>query len=265
MGGKKKQERNRRIELVVQVGRLSRIQHPRIVMLLGACPSNACIVYEHMPNGTVEHRLSQQESGGGGEVGGAEEAHQALAYNIRLRICCDVAAALLFLHTLPEPVSHGSLGLDSVFLDHGLAAKLGDVGISRLFAVINAGGEPAEQDLRGDVKALGIAISRLLTGLPANRAASAIAEALDSDRLESVLDPSAGRWPFVEAMELACLCLRAVEDSGSVSLEELTTTLEKIRASADSSDSSTSPSQSSAQSAITKHFLCPISQAHFAL
>jgi hypothetical protein len=249
---------------VVQIGRLSRIQHPRIVALLGACPSNACIVYEYMPNGTVEHRLSQQDGRGGGEARGG--APPALAYNIRLRICCDVAAALLFLHTLPEPVSHGSLGLDSIFLDHGLVAKLGNVGISRLLAGIDAEGEAAiEQDLRGDVKALGTTISRLLTGLPVDQAASAVGEALDSDRLESVLDRSAGNWPFVEAMELACLCLRAVEDSGSVSLDELATTLEKIRASADANDSSAGPSRGSPQSAIANHFLCPISQAHCSL
>ncbi|WJX30591.1 Putative U-box domain-containing protein 53 [Trifolium repens] len=41
---------------------LSRIHHPNLLLLLGACPDHGCLVYEYMENGNLEDRLLQKNS-----------------------------------------------------------------------------------------------------------------------------------------------------------------------------------------------------------
>lgn len=36
---------------------LSRVCHPHVVRLLASCPSQGCLVYELLPNGSLEDRL----------------------------------------------------------------------------------------------------------------------------------------------------------------------------------------------------------------
>ena len=40
-----------------QIEVLSQVQHPHMVMLLGCCPEQYCLVYEYMANGSLEERL----------------------------------------------------------------------------------------------------------------------------------------------------------------------------------------------------------------
>jgi hypothetical protein len=73
-----------------------RIRHPHIVMLLGTCiERRLCLVYDLMPNGSLEDRLLR--------AGGSA----ALTWQTRVRIAAEVAVALLYLHSArPAPIIH---------------------------------------------------------------------------------------------------------------------------------------------------------------
>lgn len=73
-----------------------RVRHPNVAMLLGTCINpRFCLVYDLMPNGNLEDRLSRQ--------GGS----QALTWQTRVRIGAEVAVALLYLHSArPAPIIH---------------------------------------------------------------------------------------------------------------------------------------------------------------
>lgn len=67
----------------------------------------------------------------------------------RVRIACEVASALVFLHSAPEPIVHMDLKPGNLLLSRSLVCKVGDVGLSRLMpaggprAGTTSGGGPA--------------------------------------------------------------------------------------------------------------------------
>jgi hypothetical protein len=73
-----------------------RIRHPHVAMLLGTCiERRLCLVYDLMPNGSLEDRLLR--------AGGSA----ALTWQTRIRIATEVAVALLYLHSArPAPIIH---------------------------------------------------------------------------------------------------------------------------------------------------------------
>ncbi|XP_020596129.1 U-box domain-containing protein 52-like, partial [Phalaenopsis equestris] len=46
-----------RLQFEQEVEILSRVRHPNMVLLLGACPEYGCLVYEYMANGSLDDRL----------------------------------------------------------------------------------------------------------------------------------------------------------------------------------------------------------------
>ena len=232
-------------------------------MMLGACPNNTSIVYEYMSNRNLEHHLSRKSGA------------PPLPWYVRFRICFEVTAALLFLHSLPENISHGDLNLKNIFLDQSFISKIGNVGIAKLFYRLSNIGtvEPlASIDHESDAHALGITMLRLLTGLPADQVVGFVGEALDNGQFDNILDVSAGEWPLVEAMELACLSLELVElrvRNQDDWMEKMMETLEKIRVTVDERMANENqvfpqPPRGSEQS-VPSYFLCPITQVPFYL
>lgn len=263
------QEFQREVEL------LSRIHHPHMVMLLGACPERACIVYEYMANGNLEDRLN------------CKDGTPPLPWYVRFRICSEVATGLMFLHSRPEPIVHRDLKPGNILLDHNLVSKISDVGLARLvpnnltfsmtmyrdtvpvgtFAYIDPDYQRTGVVSReSDVYALGIVMLQLLTGRPALGVTNLVEEAVDNGRLDEVLDKSAGEWPLPEAMELACLSLQCAEPKRKhrPDLEtRVIGALENIRMVAEAAaatEANVGSSSLGREPIIPSFFICPISQ-----
>ena len=105
----------------MQVVVLSRVRHPNLVMLMGSCSEASGLVYEFLPNGSLEDRLA------------CENSTPPLTWQVRTRIIGEICSALVFLHsTKPHPVIHGDLKPSNILLDANLVSKLSDFVISCL-------------------------------------------------------------------------------------------------------------------------------------
>ncbi|GBG71282.1 hypothetical protein CBR_g8704 [Chara braunii] len=74
------------------VDRLRKLQHPHLLTLVGVCydSEEACLVYEHMANGSVKDCIARREGPSRGLV---------LPWRVRFRVMADVARAVSFLHS----------------------------------------------------------------------------------------------------------------------------------------------------------------------
>ncbi|KAL0750505.1 hypothetical protein Bca101_032508 [Brassica carinata] len=48
-------------EFLREISVLSQLRHPHVVLLLGACPDNGCLVYEYMDNGSLDAHISRKK------------------------------------------------------------------------------------------------------------------------------------------------------------------------------------------------------------
>ncbi|KAJ4816786.1 U-box domain-containing protein kinase family protein [Rhynchospora pubera] len=202
------------MEFQQEVFVLSKLRHPHLVSLLGACPEALCAVYEYFPNGTLQERLFSRGSNA-----------TPLMWRSRARIVSEIASALFFLHSSrPDKIVHGDLKPDNIFLDSDFRCKIGDFGICRLvpddtpnFPMYQRSAGPRgsfpymdpeyqRNELRSpksDVYSFGIIVLQLLTGKPPLGLANVVRRAVVSGKLASVLDKTAGEWPTDVARWLA--------------------------------------------------------------
>ncbi|URE38546.1 U-box domain-containing protein [Musa troglodytarum] len=257
-----------------EVAVLSKVRHPNLVTLIGACSDVLALIYEFLPNGSLEDRLACTNS------------TPPLAWQVRTRIVGEICSALIFLHSnKPHPVVHGDLKAGNILLDSNLVSKLGDFGICRFLVESSATATPChrthpkgtlayidpeflstgELTPQSDVYAFGIVILRLLTGKPAPGIAREVQKALDDGCLHAVVDRSAGDWPFVQAKQLAHLGLRC-SDAGRRNRPDLVAEIWRVvepmmKAAASVSASSVSyDSFSDENYRIPSYFICPIFQ-----
>ncbi|XP_057980035.1 U-box domain-containing protein 33 isoform X2 [Malania oleifera] len=252
---------------------LSRLRHPNLVTLIGACPEAWALIYEYLPNGSLEDRLHCRDN------------TAPLSWQTRIRIAVELCSVLIFLHSIePHSIVHGDLKPSNILLDANFVSKLSDFGICRLIArnenlisnttlchITNPKGTPMYMDPeftltgeltpKSDVYSFGIILLQLLTGRPALGITKEVQYALDKGNLNTLLDPSAGDWPFVQAKQLAHLALRCCEmnrrnrpDLAS----EVWRVLEPMRLSCGGSPSSRLGSEEHKQ--IPPYFICPIFQ-----
>ncbi|XP_039164252.1 U-box domain-containing protein 33 [Eucalyptus grandis] len=233
-------------EFQQEIDVLREVKHPNLITLIGACPQPCTLVYEYIPNGSLEHWLHD-----------SDRAKQ-LPWRARICIATELCSALAFLHSWePHSIVHGDVKPGNILLDAHFKSKLSDFGISRLLS----GGERSsnntavlhltnpkgtfgyvdpefvvthELTTRSDVYSFGIILLELLTRRPALGIANAVQEAISTGTLAAILDSSAGEWPYTLAEKLTHLALSCCEMSRRSRPDlksEVGTVLQSIRAS----------------------------------
>ncbi|RID43830.1 hypothetical protein BRARA_I00666 [Brassica rapa] len=248
---------------------LSKIRHPHLVLLLGACAERGCLVYEYMENGSLDDRLMLVND------------TSPIPWFERFRIALEVASALVFLHKCkPRPIIHRDLKPGNILLDHNFVSKLGDVGLSTMVNQDDAASkltvfkktspvgtlcyiDPEYQRTgiispKSDVYSLGVVILQLITAKPAIAITHMVEEAIGDDaEFMGLLDVKAGSWPISETRELAALGLWCTEmrrrDRPDLK-DEIIPALERLRKVVDKAQNSITRTPSGPPS----HFICPL-------
>ncbi|GBG90562.1 hypothetical protein CBR_g50905 [Chara braunii] len=205
------------------VDKLILLRHPQMLIPLGVCYEDGCLVYEHMAHGTVKDWIAC--------------TRQSTWYT-RFRLMAEVARGLCFLHSDPlgsgGPIIHSAIRPTNIFLDDKFVAKIGDVDLalldsepaqvvettlkekktSRVVANHNShyvAPEYWESQVfseETDIFAFGITLLEMLTGNFTN-AFEVVEDAIEDDNaFENALDPNAGCWDIDLARRVASLGLR---------------------------------------------------------
>ncbi|XBH53525.1 hypothetical protein VPH35_076004 [Triticum aestivum] len=201
-----------------EVETLCGMRHPNLVTLIGACREARVLVFEFLSNGSLEDCLQ------------CENRRETLSWRMCVRIAADICTGLIFLHSnKPKGIAHGDLKPDNVLLDANFVCKLADFGISRPLNVTNTTITPYHRtnQLKGtmgymdpvyiasgeltaqyDVYSFGVVLMRLLTSKSPLGLPHVVEGALRKDKLQDIIDTSAGEWPPKYTKELAKLALR---------------------------------------------------------
>nr|CAB3450618.1 unnamed protein product [Digitaria exilis] len=258
-----------------RVAVLSRVRHPNLVTLIGACPDDFALVYEFLPNGSLENWLSCKKN------------MPPLTWKVRTRIIGEICSALAFIHShKPYPIVHGDLNLANILLDVNFISKVANLGICHLLRqpdlpttnlqrhpTKNHKGTPSYMDngefksarelmLWSDVNSFGFIILRLLTGRSQQQIGEIVEQAVEKGNLHSIIDASAGDWPFAQANKMAHLGLRCITLSWGRQPDlagEVWVVIEQLMKAA---GLTTEPSRfaSPSDAPAPSHFMCPIFQ-----
>ncbi|KAJ3689331.1 hypothetical protein LUZ61_018495 [Rhynchospora tenuis] len=198
---------------------LTRIRHPHLVTLIGACLEARVLVYEYLPLGSLDKHLT------------CKDRNKSLTWQTRVRIAHEICSALIFLHS--SNVVHGDLKPENVLLDSNFVVKLSDLGICRQVKTTNTTSTPyhlteqpkgtfpymdpeylASGELTHfyDVFSFGIVLLQLVTGKEAKKLKSEIEDAKERGQLDKMVDQSAG-WPLEQARRMIQIGLQCSDPS----------------------------------------------------
>ncbi|PNT70184.1 G-type lectin S-receptor-like serine/threonine-protein kinase At2g19130 [Brachypodium distachyon] len=105
-----------------EVQTLGMIQHSNLVRLLGFCVrgNRRLLVYEYMPNGSLDAHLFADKSG-------------LLSWNVRYQIALGIAKGLAYLHEECEDcIIHCDIKPENILLDAEFCPKIADFGMAKL-------------------------------------------------------------------------------------------------------------------------------------
>lgn len=250
------------------------MRHPNIVTLVGVCPDNFALVYEFLSNGSLEDWLSCKKN------------MPPPTWKARTRIIGEICSALAFIHShKPYPIVHGDLNLGNILLDANFVSKLGDLGICYLLgepditttslqshptenhkgSYMNQGEFKSAMELMlwSDVNSFGIIILRLLTGRSQRKIGEIVEEAMQKGNLHSIIDTSAGEWPFVQANQMAHLGLRCMTLGWGRQPDLAGEVWEEVKQLMEAACLTTGPSRfvsPSEDASPPSYFMCPIFQ-----
>ncbi|XP_031261601.1 protein STRUBBELIG-like isoform X2 [Pistacia vera] len=214
-------------EFLGLVSRISKLQHPNIVNLVGYCNEHRqhLLVYEYCGNGTLHDLLHVDE-----------ENHKKLSWNMRIRMALGAARALQYLHEgCQPPIVHRNFKSANILLDEKLAVHVSDCGLDLLLSgsttefsgrYANGYGAPELESgsytCQSDVYSLGVVMLELLTGRKSYDRSRprgehslvrwAIPQLHDIDALSKMVDPSLnGAYPVKSLSRFADIISRCVQ------------------------------------------------------
>ncbi|KAJ4824799.1 hypothetical protein Tsubulata_022790 [Turnera subulata] len=126
-------------EFLAEVEMLSRLHHRNLVKLIGICTEGhiRCLVYELIPNGSVESHLH-----------GAHKETDPLDWDARMKIALGAARGLAYLHEDSSPrVIHRDFKSSNILLEHDFTPKVSDFGLAR--AAIDEGNKHISTHVMG--------------------------------------------------------------------------------------------------------------------
>ncbi|KAF3452425.1 hypothetical protein FNV43_RR02858 [Rhamnella rubrinervis] len=214
-------------QFINEVVILSQINHRNIVKLLGFCLETEAplLVYEFISNGTLSYHIRKQDP------------ESLLSWEDRLRIACDVAGALAYMHSAASiPIFHRDVKSSNILLDDKYNAKVSDFGTSRsvpddkthlttkvqgTFGYMDPEYLQSSQFTdKSDVYSFGVTLTELLTGQTpysyakdeGNNLVAFFISLAKENKLFQILDPQVARDAKEEDIqaiaELAIRCLR---------------------------------------------------------
>ncbi|XP_010545351.1 PREDICTED: receptor-like serine/threonine-protein kinase ALE2 isoform X2 [Tarenaya hassleriana] len=218
-------------EFLAEVEMLSRLHHRNLVNLIGICTEerNRCLVYELIPNGSVESHLH-----------GVDKESSPLDWEARLKIALGAARGLSYLHEDSSPrVIHRDFKASNILLEHDFTPKVSDFGLARTALdeenrhistrVMGTFGYVAPEYamtghllVKSDVYSYGVVLLELLTGRkpvdmsqpPGQENLVAWTRHLLTSRegLEAIIDPSLGPdIPFDSVAKVAAIASMCVQ------------------------------------------------------
>nr|XP_051226174.1 cysteine-rich receptor-like protein kinase 15 isoform X2 [Lolium perenne] len=209
----------------------NRLRHRNLVQLLGVCFQEKLLVYEYMPQGSLDSILFDPE-----------KAHQ-LDWTRRTTIISGIARGLLYLHEeSPLKIIHRDLKPSNVLLDLDMNPKISDFGLSRAFGgdqSIDITKRPVgtlgymspeyaycgQVSAKSDMYSFGVIVLEIITGRRNNRSLedaasrsllSYVWEMWSTGSVEELVDPSlGGRYPESEALYCVQIGLLCVQENPS--------------------------------------------------
>ncbi|KAI6707666.1 hypothetical protein NL676_010628 [Syzygium grande] len=188
-------------EFQQEVDVLSKVRHPNLITLIGACPEPCTLVYEYIPNGSLEDWLRNTNRAAAAAVASPN------------RIAMELRSVLAFLHSgKPHSIVHGDAKPGTSYWTRTSnnttvvypTDPKGTFGYMDPEFLVTQ-----ELTTKFDVYSFGIVLLQLLTRRPAFRIAKEVQRAISAGTLEAILDPLAGEWPYKLAKELTDLALRS--------------------------------------------------------
>ncbi|KAI4344515.1 hypothetical protein L6164_011732 [Bauhinia variegata] len=119
----KREDHHGNREFLAEVEMLSRLHHRNLVKLIGICTEDSfrCLVYELIPNGSVESHLH-----------GVDKETSPLDWGARVKIALGAARGLAYLHEDSSPhVIHRDFKSSNILLEDDFTPKVSDFGLAR--------------------------------------------------------------------------------------------------------------------------------------